>query len=869
MVTESHDRGSNLLAVGIALLVAIGSTDGGVSLGAGMAVVANEGTGVVEGTPHLNGSAPEARFDPGQDGTLSVTIANDATIEDNNDTHPTEARERAGEARSVEAYVSDTGDAPITVNTGTRQVGTIEDNDRASTTFDLVVDENASAGTYEVEITTEYEHAERVEYEYNNHTETYEYTESVVNRTETSTVTVEIEPEAQFEVEAVDHDVPLGGEGTVAVEVTNTGDENVTEARLSLTSSDSDFYFGTGTATSEANVGTWDAGETKTLRFRAGTVEDAVQREYPIDVGVDFTNSDDSRERETKRIGITPHERTRFDVRIVEHDVPQDGEGTVTVEIEHTAGKPIEDVEATMGTTASEVYVGSEASKSADSLVGAWDAGEEKRLTFRVGTTENAVDRPYPLQLEFDYTDADDNDNSRTTFLEFRPEDRDAFTVESVDHDVPQDGEGTVSITSDLIDGKDVSDVRVTARTTESELYIGSEGSRTGTAVIGEWADGDAETFTFRVGTTENAVNRSYPIELTYEYTDADDNENTHTEYVEFGPRDEEPFSIAEIDHHVPRDGIGTVNVTVEHADDKPIRDVTVTASTAESEVYLGSESSRSANAMVGEWGPNESREFTFRVGTTENAVERSYPLELAFDYTDAADNDNQDTEYVEFRPQEKPQFSVESVESNAPIAGSGIVAITVRNDGPVNASAATLSIASEVDAVFFGSGGTSEPIEAEGFVVDPPSTGTPTSEAFVGDWPVGETRTVYFRAGFDETAISRSYPATLTVDYENPSGQDMPAQSRSIGVRPLPNQTFEFEPLESELHVGEDGTLVGRITNDGNRTAEGLVVTAEDQGQTVHFYNPRYAIGTLEPGESATFRFRVGITEETEHGPR
>jgi len=386
--------------------------------------------------------------------------------------------------------------------------------------------------------------------------------------------------------------------------------------------------------------------------------------------------------------------------------------------------------------------------------------------------------------------------------------------------------------------------------------------------MVGTWEPGETRRLTFRVG-TENVVDRTYPLELEFDYTDTDNNDNRETRYVEFVPRDEEYFRVESVEHDVPRNGVGTVTVEIAQTANKNVSDVAITASTSESEIYLGSESSRSGMSMVGEWDANETRRLTFRVGTTENAVRRSYPLQLQFDFTDDADNDYQDAEYVAFEPRGQPHFAVESVDSNVPIGGTGLVEITLTNEGPTNASEATLSISSAVDAVFFGSGSTSEPIEAGGFVIDQPRTGTPNSQAYIGNWPVGETRTVYFRAGFDSNAITRKYVADLTVSYENAAGNDMPDQSRSIGIEPRPNQTFEFQLVESNLYVGEEGSLVGRITNVGNRAADGLVVTAENQRQNVNFYTTRYAIGTLEPGESATFHFRIGVTEETEHGPR
>lgn len=739
-----------VVALAMAALVVLAAVGGVVVAGSLPASAASESS-AVEGTPHLNASAPDARFTPGESGTVAISLTNDATYDHDNETHPQEAIDRAGEARSVRMNVSDTRDAPISVETGEQAVGTVEDGETSGPhSYDIVVDENAEAGTYEVEVTTEYRHAERVAYE---EVGDGEYNETVVDRTETDTITIVVEPEAQFELGDVRHDVPLGGEGTVAVDLENAGDENVTDATVSLSSSDSDLYFGSGTATSEANVGRWDAGETKTLRYRAGTVDSAVAREYPIDVAVDYTDSDDTSQRADERIGLTPRDRTRFDVVDVDHDVPRDGEGTLTVTVDHTAGKQIEDV-------------------------------------------------------------------------------------------------------------------AVTATATDSAVYVGSEGSRSSTTYVDDWHRLEREEFSFRVGTTDGAVEREYPIELEFEYTDTDDNDNTRTEFVEFTPEDHDPLEVEMDEHNVPRDGEGTVSLSVENTGDRTLTDVDATLSTSDSEIYIGSESSRSGGATIEELETHDERELTFRVGATGAAVDRPYPLELHLEYTDDDNADNEQRERIEFRPRSEPQFVVEDVDHDVPIGATGQVTFTLRNEGPVDAAEVVVTAGSESDAVFFGTGG-AEPVEVQDVAVEPPQSGTPTAETYVGDWPVEETRNLTFRAGFDEDAIDRDYVATLAFDFENADGDEMPGRTRAVGVRPAPEQTFHYESLESDCYVGEEGDLVTRVRNTGNRTADGVVVTAETQESTINFYNSRYALGTLGPNESATVTHRIGVTDEGEAGPR
>ncbi|QSG06062.1 COG1361 S-layer family protein [Halapricum desulfuricans] len=861
--------GERLLALALTGLVVASSIGGVVTVSTGVASAANSGT--VEGTPNLNASAPDARYEPGADGTLSVSLTNDATIDDNNETHPAEARTRAGEARSVEVNVSDARDAPLTVRTGEQQAGTIQDGQTGGPyAFDILVDEDADPGTYEVNVTTEYRHAERVTYEEVADGE-YQYSEAVVNRTETDTITVEIEPEPDIEIDKTHHDVPVGGEGIVYVEATNTGGERVTDATLSLSSSDSDFYFGSGTATSETNIGDLGAGESKTYRFRAGTVESAVDRPYPIDATVQYTDSEDSQGSQSDTFSISPEQRPRFAVENLTHDVPQNGEGTITVNVSHSVGKDIEDITVTATSPDDDVYLGSEGSRSSATQFEQWGSDRTRQFTFRAGTDDSAVNRSYPIELQFEYTDDDDNDNSRTEVVEFVPRTRERFAVESLAHDVSLGGEGTITINVSHFAGGDIEDVAVTATASDGSVYLGSQGSPSATTQFEQWRADQSRQLTFRAGTDDSAVNRSYPVELQFEYTDEADNDNTRTKYVEFVPRERSEFEVRTADHAVPRDGSGYLTVNVTSAVPRNISEVTVTATAPDSEVYLGSEASPSGTAFVERWAAGERKQLTFRPGTTASAVaNRSYPIELQFEYTDSEDNDNARTEYVQFAPHERPQFTVESIDHDVPVGETGTVELTLRNGGPINATDATLTASSSVDALFFGTGGGQEPVEAPGGIsFEPPQTGTPTSSAYVGNWPAGETRTVTLRAGFDENAIRNAYTADLSVDYENERGDDMPTRSFTVGVEPAPEQAFGFERVESDLYVGEEGDLVGELTNRANRTIDGVVVTVESDRQTINFYNTRYAVGTLKPGETERFRYRVGVTEETERGPK
>ncbi|MFW5920064.1 MAG: hypothetical protein ACOCSF_07755, partial [Halanaeroarchaeum sp.] len=563
-----------------------------------------------------------------------------------------------------------------------------------------------------------------------------------------------------------------------------------------------------------------------------------------------------------------PGQREHFEIRSVDHDVPENGEGMLEVALTQTTGKELSDVTVTATTAESDVYLESEGSSTASTTVDNWRSGKLVRPEFRVGTTADTVNRSYPIELEFEYTDEDDNKNSRTKLIQFTPGERSFFEIEDLSHDVPRAGEGTLALEVEYTGDEDIQDVEATLSTEDSAVYVGGEGSAAATVGVAEWVDGDDESLTYRVGTTDAALEQPYPLTIEFAYTDSDDNENTRTKYVEFVPDGGDHLEIQGGEHDVPMAGVGPVSVEVSNTAGKDLEDVEVTATARDSEIYLGTEGSQTGSASLERLPAGETRNVTFRVGATRNAVNRTYPIAIDAEYADETDNQNAQTETVDFRPRSEPQFQIVDVEHDVQVGSTGRLRIDLRYDGPVNASEAVLTATSDTDAMFLGTGGT-EPMEVQGVTLEPPETGTPTAQAFVGEWPAGETRSVYFRAGFDEDAIVRQYVTDLTITYENEDGDSMPERTRSIGIEPLPEQEFTFDRIASDLYVGEEGTLLVNVTNARDRPVEGVVVTAQSQEQNANFYNSRHAVGSLGPGETDTASFRLGITEEAEAGPR
>ena len=74
---------------------------------------------------------------------------------------------------------------------------------------------------------------------------------------------------------------------------------------------------------------------------------------------------------------------------------------------------------------------------------------------------------------------------------------------------------------------------------------------------------------------------------------------------------------------------------------------------------------------------------------------------------------------------------------------------------------------------------------------------------------------------------------------------------------------------MTSTLRVGEEGTLSGTVTNSGDERASNVVVVFESQSENVSPLEREYSVGSLDPGESATFAFDVEVSGAADAGPR
>ncbi len=300
-------------------------------------------------------------------------------------------------------------------------------------------------------------------------------------------------------------------------------------------------------------------------------------------------------------------------------------------------------------------------------------------------------------------------------------------------------------------------------------------------------------------------------------------------------------------------------------------RDVTVTLDGGDGPVKVKSNETpmrtMSAQSMFSE---------TFTVAVDEDAQAGSYDVDVEIEYTytesGGSERSATETETIEVVVEDQARFDAETVSSDLVVGERGTVEFDLTNTGVENASNAVVQFSSPDQNVR-----TIDP------TVEESELQTAGSEEYVGDWGINETVTVKAAMEVDDDALARTYPVSVRVQFQDENGTDRTARSIRVGVPASHEQTFNSENVTSSLYVGEDGTVEGELYNGGPYPVDGVVLVVDDgddqfiptvgdgigSGSNVYPRETQYAVGSLKPGESTPFDFRIGVGSEAEPGPR
>lgn len=136
--------------------------------------------------------------------------------------------------------------------------------------------------------------------------------------------------------------------------------------------------------------------------------------------------------------------------------------------------------------------------------------------------------------------------------------------------------------------------------------------------------------------------------------------------------------------------------------------------------------------------------------------------------------------------------------------------------------------------------------------------------EVYVGTWEPGDVKTVTHDVNVREGSSVRPYPLDLSVEFSDSDGIEGADGDIVASITPKKEQTFDTTLTGTDLRVGEDGEVVGEITNVGPHPVEDVILTFPD-GRNIYPKEPEYSIASVGVGESAAFRFPIEVGTEAE----
>jgi hypothetical protein len=194
-------------------------------------------------------------------------------------------------------------------------------------------------------------------------------------------------------------------------------------------------------------------------------------------------------------------------------------------------------------------------------------------------------------------------------------------------------------------------------------------------------------------------------------------------------------------------------------------------------------------------------------------------------------------------------RFRVVGVRTDAQIGDNGTVVAAVQNVGTSPARDASVRLTSANEDLNLG--------------------GARTAESFVDSWAPGEVKDVTFPVAVVADAELREYTLTGAGTYTDTDGLVRTSNELRTSVRPRAEQTFALSGVESTLRVNYEGTVSGRVTNDGPAAVRDAVVVIQPTSPNFDASETEFAIPDLAVGESADFSFDVEVSSAGDPGSR
>ena len=272
----------------------------------------------------------------------------------------------------------------------TGYVGEWEPGTNETVEYTVDVDDDAALRNYSLSATVEYED-----------------TDGIARTSNPMAVGLRPDREQSFALRETNASLRVGEDGQFAGTVVNRGPDTARQPVVVLSSSNPNVEI----ESNEYALETLEPDETGTFDFDVSVSDSASASTQQFNVSVRYRNQrGDVRRSDTleNRLRIEP-QRDRFRVEATNRTVVAGGTTTLDIRVTNHGNEPLRDIEA-------KAFVQSPlASDDDEGIVSALDPGETTTITIGLSTSGNALEKQYPVSLDFQYELPDgDTEVSRT-----------------------------------------------------------------------------------------------------------------------------------------------------------------------------------------------------------------------------------------------------------------------------------------------------------------------------------------------------------------------------------------------------------------------------------------------------------------------
>jgi hypothetical protein len=289
------------------------------------------------------------------------------------------------------------GDAPIIIKSDPQMLGDLKGSSIASCVITTKVQSDAASGTYNLPLTLKYSYLYDAE-QFGTDTIQYLYKE----KNETFNLPIKIKPELKISViSAKGEHLNAGTEGYLQLEVKNIGHENGKNAIIKIVRNDMSPIL---PVSGSMFIGDFAVDQIVSSRFKVSISSDAEEQNYPIDVMVNYENSEgDLISSDVETVGLSIGKKIDFNIISEPEKVSPGQKKVINVQYTNTGGAPAYNVQARISA------VDPFTSNDDTAFLGTLAPGETGGAAFEISVDKTATLKEYALDSEVRYRDALDN----------------------------------------------------------------------------------------------------------------------------------------------------------------------------------------------------------------------------------------------------------------------------------------------------------------------------------------------------------------------------------------------------------------------------------------------------------------------------